>query len=168
VESARTAAPADLDRIAQLAGEAVEELSAERGGAVWRRREARAVPVGPGLAAAMEDPEQHVVAGCIGDVVIGYGVVRAERLRDGDLLGVVDDLYVEPGARGIGVGEAVMDELIAWCEQRGCIGVDSLALPGMRGTKNFFERFGLVARAILVHRPLRPTDEDEAEGDGLG
>jgi hypothetical protein len=29
-----------------------------------------------------------------------------------------------------------------------------VALPGMRESKNFFERFGLVARAITVHRRL--------------
>jgi hypothetical protein len=32
--------------------------------------------------------------------------------------------------------------------------VDSLALPGDRHTKNFFEAFGLVARAIVVHKTL--------------
>ena len=37
---------------------------------------------------------------------------------------------------------------------QGCFGVDSLALPGDRHTKNFFESFGLVARAIIVHRSL--------------
>ena len=30
----------------------------------------------------------------------------------------------------------------------------ALAGAGERATKNFFERFGLVARAIVVHRPL--------------
>jgi hypothetical protein len=54
----------------------------------------------------------------------------------------------------VGVGEAVMDHLVAWCRAQGCFGVDSLALPGDRQTKNFFESFGLVARAIVVHRPL--------------
>ena len=47
-----------------------------------------------------------------------------------------------------------MDEILVWCRSQGCIGVDSLALPGNRETKNFFESFGLVARAIVVHRSL--------------
>ena len=37
--------------------------------------------------------------------------------------------------------------------------MDSLALPGDRATKNFFETHGLVARAITVHRRL--TDPPE-------
>ena len=47
-----------------------------------------------------------------------------------------------------------MQALVDWCAARGCFGVDSLALPGDRHSKNFFESFGLVARAIIVHRPL--------------
>jgi len=49
-----------------------------------------------------------------------------------------------------------MDLVLEWCDARGCRGVDSLALPGERATKNFFERYGLTARAIIVHRPLGP------------
>ena len=47
----------------------------------------------------------------IDDAVVGYGLVRAERLADGGVLGVIDDLYVDPEARSVGVGEAVMDHL---------------------------------------------------------
>jgi GNAT superfamily N-acetyltransferase len=85
---------------------------------------------------------------------MGYGVVRRESRPDGGLLGVIEDIYVDPGARAVGLGEALMDHLLRWCRDQGCFGVDSLALPGDRATKNFFESFGLVARAIVVHRPL--------------
>jgi hypothetical protein len=47
-----------------------------------------------------------------------------------------------------------MNGIVEWCTARGCVGVDGLALPGNRATKNFFETFGLVARAIVVHRRL--------------
>jgi GNAT superfamily N-acetyltransferase len=67
---------------------------------------------------------------------------------------VVDDLYTEPGCRELGLGELTMEALVDWCRGQGCFGVDSLALPGDRHTKNFFESFGLVARAIIVHRSL--------------
>lgn len=158
MESARPAAEEDLERIAELASEAIVHLSAEKGGAVWRRREARREPVMPGLRAALADPAQVLVAGRIDEVIVGYGSARTEPLADGGLLGIVTDVYVEPAARGVAVGEAVMDELLAWCRAQGCFGVDSLALPGDRETKNFFERYGLVARAIVVHRRL---EDDE-------
>lgn len=156
-EVARPATSADVARLAELTRQAIDELTITKGGGVWARREARAEPIEASIERAIADDDQHVVAGTIDGAVLGYGIVRAERLRDGALLGVVDDLYVEPDARGVGLGEALMDALVAWCESRACIGVDGWALPGNRATKNFFERFGLVARAIVVHKPLGRT-----------
>ena len=152
--SARTATDADLAALDVLASAAIEELSALRGGEVWRRQQARALPPGESLRADLDDPSAHVVAGTIDGTVVGYGVVRVEELVDGSRLGVISDLFTLEGAREVSVGEQVMDALIAWATEQGCFGVDSLALPGDRHTKNFFETFGLVARAIVVHRPL--------------
>jgi len=154
VESARPANPADLPRIAALAEQVIDELTPTRGGAIWARQAARSRPVDAGLAHALDDPQQLLVVGEVDGTVIGYAAVRIDDLRDGGRLAVLDDLYVEPDARGIGVGEAMMDEVVAWARANDCIGIDSLALPGNRATKNFFESFGLVARAIVVHRRL--------------
>ena len=51
--------------------------------------------------------------------------------------------------------DALMTELIGWSRAHDCRGIDALVLPGMRESKNYFERFGLTARAILVHKDLR-------------
>jgi GNAT superfamily N-acetyltransferase len=151
---ARTATAEDLPTIAKLAAEAAEEKAAQKGGAVWSRRERRAEPVEADLASALDSPDHEVAVGTLDGTVLGYAAARVERLGDGGLLGILDDLYVEPGARELGVGEALMDHVVAWCRAAGCFGIDSLALPGDRSTKNFFESFGLVARAIVVHRSL--------------
>jgi GNAT superfamily N-acetyltransferase len=133
---------------------AIEELRAGKGGEVWARSAARQAPFEPELARQVADPVTCVLVGTVDGVVLGYGVATTETLRDGGRLGVVTDLYTEPGARELGLGEAMMEALVAWCREQGCFGVDSLALPGDRHTKNFFESFGLVARAIVVHRSL--------------
>ena len=39
-------------------------------------------------------------------------------------------------------------------KERGALAIQSVALPGDRATKNFFETHGMVARAIIVHRWL--------------
>ena len=66
------------------------------------------------------------------------------------------DVYVEPGARGVGVGEAMLDQVVAWCDARR---LHRHRRPGAARatgtTKNFFESFGFTARAIVVHRRLR-------------
>jgi GNAT superfamily N-acetyltransferase len=164
VEAAREATSDDLERLATLARETTAELSPLKGGTVWARTASHAEPVEEALGQALEDDEHHVVVGTIDDAVVGYGIARFNDLRDGGRLGVIGDLYVEPDARGVGVGEAMMRALVDWCEAQGCFGVDSIALPGARETKNFFEGFGLTARAIVVHRALG-EGSDEAEGE---
>jgi GNAT superfamily N-acetyltransferase len=143
-----------VTRLAELAAAARAELSGGRGGEVWARTQARRPPFEPELAAAIDAEDHHVVVGTLDGVVLGYGVARIEVLADGGRLGVVDDLYTELDGRELGIGELMMEALVEWCRQEGCFGVDSLALPGDRHTKNFFESFGLVARAIVVHRSL--------------
>jgi GNAT superfamily N-acetyltransferase len=151
-ESARTASLDELHDIAALAQLAIDEKRTQRGGELWARRERRPDPLDESLRASLRAPDQEVAVGLLDGTVVGYGAVRIELLADGGQLGIIEDLFVDPGARAVGVGEALMNHLVDWCRERGCIGVDSLALPGDRHTKNFFESFGLVARAIVVHR----------------
>lgn len=154
--SARTATATDRDVVADLATLAIEELTPHRGGALWRREAAREIPTGPSIDSDLGDDATLVVVGTIDEVPVGYAVARLVAMRDGTQLSRITDLFTLEGARGVGVGETMMDEVLAWSEDHGCFGVDSLALPGDRHTKNFFESFGLVARAIVVHRSLDP------------
>jgi GNAT superfamily N-acetyltransferase len=154
VEGSRPAAAEDLPRIAELAALARDELVPRKGGALWSAREAVAEPFEDAYGALIDRDDALVVVGTVDEAVIGFGVVTLERLRTGETLGVISDLFVEPGARAIGVGEAMADDLVAFCETRGCTGIDALALPGHRTTKNFFEDSGFTARALVMHRAL--------------
>jgi ribosomal protein S18 acetylase RimI-like enzyme len=150
VEAARAATTADLPVLLPLARGLRDELRALRGGALWETREARPDPFG----AAFTDDDTRVFVGTIDDAIVGYGMVTVEELRDGTRLGVINELYVEPEARSVGVGEAIADELVAFCTTAGCAGIDATALPGHRAAKNFFERAGFTARALVMHRRL--------------
>ncbi len=163
-EHARPAGPDDLEAVARLVEACASELRVERGGALWADRESRALPPGPGLLADLADPAVRIVVGEVDGLVVGMAVVRREQLRTGSRLAVITDLFVDPDFRELGVGEAMLDEVVAWAEEQGCIGIDAVALPGMRETKNFFESFGLVARAIVVHRRLVPPEEGSDGG----
>ncbi len=158
MEGVRPAVATDLPRLSGLAAQAIQELSGQKGGIVWQRHAARREPLEDGLADDLADSDTQVLAGTIHEAVVGYAVTSIERLSDESILAVVRDVYVEPDARGVGVGAALMEAILAWAEERRCIGVDALALPGGRATKNFFEGYGLVARAIIVHRDLSPGD----------
>ena len=60
------------------------------------------------------------MVGTIDGTVVGYGVSRLATLADGSQLAVVTDLYVDPEARGVGLGEAMMDLLVAHADRGGC------------------------------------------------
>jgi len=146
---------ADLRRVAELCRTARAELGAQaRGGSVFVHHQVRPEPVEASLGAALDDPGQAVVVGSFSGAVAGYGTGRTELLADGRRLGVIDDIFVEEGLRGVGVGEAVIGRLLEWFAASRCFGVDSFALPGMRATKNFFEASGFTARLLVVHHRL--------------
>ena len=148
---ARRAARPDERALVELDAEARASLVVQRGGPLRLLRELP--PFDPDL---LDDGDAIVVIGTIDGVVIGFAHAVGEKLVDGEELVVLAGLYVDPGAREVGVGEAMMDLVMEWSEGRGATGIDAVALPGDRATKNFFERFGLTARAIVVHRSLRP------------
>jgi len=154
MEGVRPATEDDLARLAELTRAAIAELTPMKGGAVWAAREARPEPVEESLKASLADQNTRVVVGTIDDVPIGYAAVHVEVLNDGSRLGVVDDIFVEEGARQVGVGEAMMGDLVAWCEEQGCAGMDAMALPGHRSAKNFFEESGFTARKLVMHHRL--------------
>ncbi|NLD78560.1 MAG: GNAT family N-acetyltransferase [Acidimicrobiales bacterium] len=159
MESARRAEAADLTEVVALAREGQAELRLNRGGAIWSVREARREPIDDDLMGALAgEPGRFIVVGLIDATIVGFGAMHLETLHDHDVLAVVTDLYVVKEARGVGVGEAMMDLLLDHAGDAGAVGIDALALPGDRATKNFFERFGLTARAILVHRSLRSPE----------
>jgi ribosomal protein S18 acetylase RimI-like enzyme len=158
VEAARRATADDLGVVTDLARRGIAELEPQRGGAVWVRREARREPLEPVFRRLLTDDDHGLFVGTIDGVVVGYAAVHREDVYPDGVLAVIDDLYVEPDARAVGVGEALMDELVAWARGHSCLGIDALVLPGNRESKNFFETFGLTARAIVVHRSLDRSD----------
>ncbi len=163
MESAWPAEAADVERVAALGRELIAELTDSRGGTIWAARESRGEPLDTAYRAVLGDPDQCLVVGAIDAVVVGFAVGRVETLRDGRPLGVVDELFVEAGAREVGVAEAVVEQLIAFFGARECIGADATALPGNRAAKNFFEQHGFVARRIVMHRPLDPAGNPVGE-----
>jgi len=154
VEGVRPAAPEDVAALARL-------LEAARGAAGERRG-------GPELLATChetdggaaelvrswrDDARRLLLAGLFGDVVVGVAAGHVAARPPG-LLGVVDCCYVEPAARGVGVGSALAEALMEWFVEQGCVAVDALALPGDRGTKQLYEALGFTARLLVLHRRL--------------
>ena len=152
MEAARVAGPGDLARIAVLTGLAIEEAAARRGGPalVGRWRTTGAEELSGSLSGAMTGPGSRVWVGTIDEAVVG--VTLAEVPPDGT--GRIPLLFVEPEARGVGVGEAMLDEATIWLAEQGCPAIDIRVLPGDRDTKQFLEGAGMVARLLVMSRTL--------------
>lgn len=166
MEEVRAASVADLDALERLASSARAELATERGGPMWRVLHGRPDPLGATLVADLTEAAEGaatVLLGTVAGAPGGYAVAHLDHAGDSRMV-VVTDIYVEPGFRDIGLGAALMDEVLRWASGHGCASVDAIVLPGMRQSKNFFERYGLTARAILVHRDLeaRPVDDGDS------
>jgi GNAT superfamily N-acetyltransferase len=154
VEGSRPAVGDDIARIVELAVAMRAELAPMRGGDLWLQRSAWPEPLDEAYGALLGRDDARVVVGTIDDVVLGFGAVVVETMRSGRNLGVITDLFVEEGAREVGIGEAIVEPLIAFCVERNCVGIDAVALPGHRATKNFFEEQHFTARMLTMHRRL--------------
>lgn len=114
----------------------------------------RSEPMADSLRADLDDPSTMVWCGEWEGVLAGYAVARL--VAEGkSLLVRVEDLYTQREVRDVGVGEALLSAALAWAIASDAQGIDAFALPGARDTKNLFERFGLKARLLTVHRDLR-------------
>ena len=149
VEGTRPATAADLPRLAELVALGEAELRPMRGGEVWASGRP---PLD--LERELAGDDRLVVVATLDDVVVGYARVARTTLADGRVIGTVEDLFVEPEARQVGLGEAMIEDVVEWCRAKGCSGIDAVALPGHRSTKNFFEESGFTARLLVMHRSL--------------
>jgi GNAT superfamily N-acetyltransferase len=166
MEGVRPAEDGDLARCAELLAAARDAARTQRGGPMalsappWS-----SVPTGEGdgdddlavLGPWKSDGHDGVLlAGLYDGAVVGVGAgrVRVGGGANPERVGVIDCCYVEPGAREVGVGNALVTALVSWFSERGCTGVDAPALPGDRRTKQLFEAAGLSARLLVLHRRL--------------
>ncbi len=151
--SARRADPADGAEVARLVADALAGVEGQRGASQWLATDAPAAPTPAELA--LGDPLRWFV-GCIDDVPVGVAAAGERRWRDGRTVLRAELVYVDEGARQVGVGEALVDALLDSARAAGASALEATALPGDRELKNLFERVGLVARALTVYKSLAP------------
>ena len=149
-EFVRPAERGDLAELVRLEGEYRTAVAGvTRGGPEWLHEN----PIlGPeGWARTLADPLCRTLVAGLDAVPLGYGAMR---LSAATSTAVITTVYVDPGARELGLGDALVGQLLAAARGANLQAVEATALPGDRDTKNLFERAGLVARLIVVRKRL--------------
>ena len=140
----RRAVPEDHPVLNELENEARGAVLETRGGARW-------CEVVPARRGRWFDDGAQVFVAEIDAVGVGYLV-----LIPGEVA-VVESVFVTPGAREVGFGDWLLEAALSSAVEEGSRLLEGTALPGDRYLKSLFERAGIVARAITVSVPLRPS-----------
>jgi GNAT superfamily N-acetyltransferase len=143
----RRATPRDADELNRLQTLARIALQPVRGGVL---RLAECEPVGD-WQSITADPTCAVFVGTLLDSVVSYLVLELSVRKN---RGIVTHAYVEPGARELGLGDGMLASAIEVVRAAGLGGIEAVALPGDRETKNMYERAGLTARKLTVYKAL--------------
>jgi GNAT superfamily N-acetyltransferase len=154
VELARPATEADRAACARLVGEALSHAASMRGGPALLADVTAEVLLGRWADGGGDgDGGVAVFVGEFEGAVVGVLAVDAPD-TGGQRRGRIECCYVEEDARGVGVGTALMDAAVSWCDAAGCVEVDAMALPGDRATKQRLEAAGFTARLLTLSRRL--------------
>jgi GNAT superfamily N-acetyltransferase len=150
-EFVRAARTDDVEALTSLDTEFREAmLSTPRGGPSWLRDHPES---GSAVwARRLVDLKWAVYVAGIDGAVLGLATLRLPNDRSEPA--VVEQLFVTAEARGLGLGDGLLEALLERSEAAGVSAIEAEALPGDRETKNLYERAGLVARLITVSRPL--------------
>lgn len=141
----REGSVAEIVQLELLEAEARAALIEQRGGVRWLETHP---------ARRVEQWESALAGGAVyvadlDRVVVGYLVL--DRSSD---VARIDEVYVSPGAREVGFGDALVEAAVAAARAAGCRAIEGEALPGDRNTKNLYERAGITARLITVAKQL--------------
>jgi len=154
--TARLAVEADLPTLAALVTDGIAATAGQRGAELWRLEWAPRRPYDESVRERLTDPAAGTLVGCYDEHVLGALLLDRRQVADGPAIARITFVFVEPEARHIGIGEALIDAAAAWARAAGCTGLDGLALPGDRHVKNLYERSGMTARELTTFRELGP------------
>jgi ribosomal protein S18 acetylase RimI-like enzyme len=154
MEAVRPASATDGTACRRLLAEALAAARRQRGGLAL----AGDASVGSSaldadaLARAWLSPSEDrlVLVGTFSEEIVG---LAAGQVGPGPApVGEILCCYVEPEAREVGVGRALLDGLVAWFGTRHCTEVDAVALPGDRHSKQLYEAGGFTTRLLVLRR----------------
>jgi ribosomal protein S18 acetylase RimI-like enzyme len=108
------------------------------------------------LRALLRDGDSHVLIAESGDTAVGYitGRVTLEPRRVLPCRGVVEDWYVTPEWRGVGLGALLLRELEARFKTAGCDLIESATWSGNEGARRAHDALGFREIRVMYRRRI--------------
>jgi ribosomal protein S18 acetylase RimI-like enzyme len=103
------------------------------------------------LRAVVESDAARLLVARDGDQIVGILTLIVFRSPTG-VRGRVEDVVVDEGARGRGVGEALVNEALSLARDRGARTVDLTSSPARKGASRLYEKAGFRRRETNVYR----------------
>jgi len=103
------------------------------------------------LAAIIDSPATLLFVARVDDRIVGSLTLVLFRLPTG-MRAWIEDVVVDAGARGHGVGEALNRAAIAEADRRGARTVDLTSRPSREAANRLYQRMGFKARQSTVYR----------------
>ncbi len=159
--SVRSANHADIEGIIDLyvAMEA-EQVSLKP---IWALTDGLDLPLKESLSQMISSDDVWLRVGEIDGAPVGFiaaSIDETLRRSMGVQIGTIDLIYTHPDARGVGVGDHMLEDVLADLRKLGITRFDAPVGPGQRLTKNFFEGHQFAARSLIMHH----SDDPGVEG----
>jgi len=158
----RSASEEDLSVLVRMYRDLEAEQTVKK--PVWALTDGLDEPIIDSLRKALAEDESWLSVGEIDGVPVGLVWATIDTMlsrADGERIGRIRLIYTEPDARGVGVGDAMLEQTLTLLRSLGLKRFDAPVGPGQRLTKNFFEGHGFAARSLIMHH----HDVDEGPTD---
>lgn len=158
----RDADQGDVSALVALYGRMEEEQVART--PIWAMTDGLDEPFDASLSALIKNDDVWFRIGEIDAVAVGFisASIRETLERSGGMrIGRIDLIYTQPEARGVGVGHAMLEDVLTTFRALGITRFDVPVGPGQRLTKNFFEGQGFATRSLIMHHVDRPSVSEE-------
>jgi len=155
--SVRPATDEDIPALLALYEPAEAEQTARK--PIWAMTDGLDHDLVESWTAAINNDESWVIVGEIDGVPVGFLWATIEPMlsrANGARTGRIGLVYTDPDARGVGIGHAMLEDIMGTLRAHGIRHFDAPVGPGQRLTKNFFEGHEFAARSIIMHHADDP------------
>jgi len=131
-------------------GAVTREVEAAVQGLLPQLRRGAEPPSPDVLADVLADPATVLLAACQGDRIVGLAIVAVYHRLSG-VSAHLHDVVVDGGARGLGVGAALVEEAIEVARRRGAYSLELTSAPWREAANRLYPRLGFHRRETNVY-----------------